>query len=673
MTVPFPQTPLSVHYTDWIHAHEKGGASANFLVAVTLLVTLFKATLAGAATIGSGYSGMWYDPARSGEGLQLEILSPDVALIEWYTYDAQGKQRWIQGVGNIAGDSIQFPQVYTTQGGKFGAAFNPDDVKITVVGNLSLTFGDCNTGTFKYTAFGQSQTLPIQRLTQTMGAGCAPINGVPGEPAMSYAGQSGSWYNTTRSGEGFDLQWLSNGAAIVTWYTYDANGNQVWLLGVGRQQDGAIVFDQMAITNGPKFGAAYDKAALQQSDWGSLTLTLDCNGGAAHYASKLTAFGSGDLTLTRLTQLQKPACPYVAPKFSDLYSVTWDEIPIEMGTPANPNYISAESIAEDGTVAGRGGDGLMLWHPDTKVWEDVPLQLQPTPVAISPDGTTVIATEEESDSSVHTVMWQRSIGWQRLPGDVLSQSGYSAVSHNFQYVAGTGVDASGHFPAWVLLMGSVQKLLQITTAIPAGTPVAVSNNGNTIVGATLRFINGWPIPVAIRWDNGGAPTIMKNSSGQELTVASACDADCSIVFGAGLYNSTDPHLGSAWLSKNDGTFEYFSQVPDALAPGRYSVLDTTPDGSIVVGAYQTSPPVVSYPAATVTRAYIWTEATGTVSVRSLVSELGIGDDDWDEITTVRISPDGLKILLGGLHRLDFYPVGYSRAVVLHLVPKSDSN
>ncbi|MCE7951240.1 MAG: hypothetical protein DYH18_09065 [Xanthomonadales bacterium PRO7] len=635
---------------------------------------------ANAATISSGYSGNWYNPARSGEGLQLEILSPEFALVEWYTYDSQGKQRWIQGVGNIAGDSIQFPQVYTTQGGKFGPAFNPDDVKINVVGNLSLTFGDCNTGTFKYTAFGQSQTLPIQRLTQTMGAGCAPINGVPGEPVQSYAGQSGSWYNPARSGEGFDLQWLANGAAVVTWYTYDANGNQVWLLGVGSQQNGTIVFDQMAISKGPKFGAAYNKADLQQDDWGSLTLTLDCNGGTAHYASKQTAFGSGDLTLTRLTHLQQPACPYVQPKFSDLYSVTWEEIPIAQGTPANPNIISAESIANDGTIAGRRGGHLVLWHPDTQIWEDVPRDLAAVPVFISSDGSKVIATDDSpADESlpVHTLLWQRPTGWQALPGDVIFDSVTLSVSRNFQFAAGYGHNKGETDQAWIRAVDGMQQILPMPEPNTIGNPLAISNDGNTVIGMALRFTtpSGWPTPVAVRWQTNGQPTILHNPAGEELAVANVCNADCSIIFGNHLYNydPSQAHSGEAWYLMGDGAFNYLGSVADEWSTPGYGVTDATADGAFAIGSYVTKPPIAGYPAATVNRAFIWTQTTGIVSVRSLVNELGIGDDDWDWMTTIRLSPDGDKILLGGLHRLDLYPTGYSRAAVLHLIPKSSTN
>jgi uncharacterized membrane protein len=654
------------------------------------VLALFPA-LSSAATIGSGHSGMWYDPARSGEGLQLEILGPDVALVEWYTYDAQGRQRWIQGVGNIAGNSIQFPQVYTTQGGKFGPAFNPDDVKVDVVGNLSLTFGDCNTGTFRYTAFGQSQTLPIQRLTQTMGAGCAPINGVPGEPVMSYAGQSGSWYNTTRSGEGFDLQWLSNGAAIVTWYTYDAAGNQVWLLGVGSQQGNAIVFDQMAITNGPKFGASYDTGQLQTNDWGSLTLTLDCNGGTAHYASKQAAFGSGDLTLTRLTHLQQPACPYVAPKFSDLYDITWDEIPIATGAPQDPLYFVGQSIANDGTVVGggRGGviesdqGGLALWHLDTRTWESVPpRQLASVPVFISPDGSKVVATDDipaDQSQPLHTLLWQRSTGWQALSGDAVLESVAISVSKNFQFIAGYGHNQGEVDHIWVRTIDGSQSLLPWPDDLSAGViPYAVSNDGKTAVGNALRFPTiEWPERIAVRWRADGQSSYLQNPAGEELSVATACDADCNIIFGAGLYNYYDPshpHPGEAWYLKNDETFGYLGALADALIAQRsYAVTDATSDGSLVIGSYGVAPPTTTYPAATVSRVFIWTQATGIVSVRSLASELGIGNDDWDIFNFVRLSPDGTKILLSGLKRLDLHPNGESRTVVLRLTPKASAN
>jgi len=498
---------------------------------------------------------------------------------------------------------------------------------------------------------------------------------------MAYAGQSGSWYDVSHRGEGFALQWMSRNEAIVTWYTYDTQGNQVWLLGVGTEQGGSIVFEQMSRAHGPHFGTAYDPASFQAEDWGTLTLQLDCDSGTAHYASSQAGFGSGDLTLTRLTKLEQPDCPTVKPKLSDLYDITWNELPIELGTAQNPNYLSAEGIANDRTVAGRRGGHLVLWHPDAQAWEDVPRDVAAIPVFISPDGSAVIATDNitaDPTQFIHTLLWQRSTGWQALPG--VRVSVHEGVSHNFKYVVGYGRDDYyGGDSTWIQPIDGVQQLLPNGDIVPIGLPYAVSNDGSTIVGIGLRFdIPSYPQPVAIRRDNGGEPTILHNPDGEELSVAGACDADCSIIFGEGLYNydPNHPHLGEAWYLKKDGAFGYFGALPDApVASPSYAVTDATPDGSLAVGRYEAYQ-YLGYPdSGSGSRAFIWTEATGIVSLRSLVDDLGIGDDDWNEIYNVRISPDGRNILLGGIHALDpgGFQLDHSRAVVLQLVPKSASN
>lgn len=655
----------------------------GFALPATLMALLIASSVE-AETIGSGFSAMWYDPARSGEGLQLEILGADAALVEWYTYDEQGKQRWLQGIGQIvhsaAGDSIEFSQLYVTQGGNFGANFNPADVHHQVVGDATLSFSDCDNGIFHYDAFGQSQTLSVVRLTQTMGAGCAPLNGIPGQPVMTYAGQSGSWYDVSHSGEGFALQWMSRNQAIVTWYTYDTSGNQVWLLGIGAQQpDGSLLFKQMSRTHGPRFGTAYDPADLQAENWGTLTLQLNCNNGTAHYASSQVEFGSGDLSLTRLTQLKQPNCPTLKPKLSDLYDISWTEIPIAMGTPAAPNLILADSIADDGTIAGRLDGHMVLWHPDTRAWEDVPRQIAAQAVYISSDASAVIATDEIGDPGqpIHTLQWQRSTGWQPLGGDAVTMSIHYGISHNFEYVVGTGrTDPLGFDYVWVRAVDGSQQLLPVDHTVEY--PLAVSNSGSTLVGVGLRFPTSNPQPVAMRWDNAGLPSIMHSADGEELSVATACDANCSIIFGAGLYNY-DPshaHPGEAWFLKADGTFEYLGALADAYVTSRgYGVADAFVDGSFAIGTYSTYQYAGNPISAAVSRAYFWTEATGIVSLRSLVSDLGIADDDWGDISATRISADGRKILIGGIHARDplSTDVDHCRAVVLQLLPKSASD
>jgi hypothetical protein len=300
----------------------------------------------------------------------------------------------------------------------------------------------------------------------------------------------------------------------------------------------------------------------------------------------------------------------------------------------------------------------------------VPRELAPFPVDISPDGTTVIASDDfdvnQTPPDAHTLKWQRSTGWQALPG--LNLSMHHAVSHDFKYVVGTGRDTwDGPDQVWVQALDGAPHVLPASETIRGGYPLAVSDDGNTVVGVTMRFMGDWPVPVAVRWDNLGQPTIIHDPEGQELAVASACDANCNIIFGAGLFNYDPAHVHpwEAWYLKKDGAFGYFGALADApVAAPSYAVTDAVADGSLAVGTYSAYWYAADPNSETTVRAFIWTEATGIVSVRSLINDLGIGEDDWDDITSVRISPDGAKILLGGYRDLDHF-----RAAVLQLTPK----
>ena len=38
-------------------------------------------------------------------------------------------------------------------------------------------------------------------------------------------------YDPARNGEGFIVEWLTNGDVLVVFFTYDPDGNQFWLFG----------------------------------------------------------------------------------------------------------------------------------------------------------------------------------------------------------------------------------------------------------------------------------------------------------------------------------------------------------------------------------------------------------------------------------------------------------
>lgn len=120
--------------------------------------------------IAGYHSGLYYDPDRSGEGINLIISEQNqrrVAAMNWYTYD-KSQQLWL--VGNVdfeAGvDSLTF-DVISTSGTEFGEAFFPQDVQNIPWGTVTLTFPACNRLIVNYNSdeFGTGQ----QELTKLLG------------------------------------------------------------------------------------------------------------------------------------------------------------------------------------------------------------------------------------------------------------------------------------------------------------------------------------------------------------------------------------------------------------------------------------------------------------------------------------------------------------------------
>lgn len=142
-------------------------AYAAFLILMLIIVTVAASKASAGFLITEDISGGWYDITQDGAGLSLEILDGDRAVVTWYTYDTNGNQVWLIGVGIIDGNRIVAEQVRITSGGIFGMAFNPGDVQRSVWGQLELTFSDCNNAELTYSgppAFG-SGSQQLQRLT----------------------------------------------------------------------------------------------------------------------------------------------------------------------------------------------------------------------------------------------------------------------------------------------------------------------------------------------------------------------------------------------------------------------------------------------------------------------------------------------------------------------------
>ncbi len=262
-------------------------------------------------TIEAGFSGSWFNPARSGEGWNIAILPGNRAIIAFFSFAPDGStQAWIVGTGQVVDNVIVFSDLNITSGASFGDAFDPNDVVRSQWGNIRIYFTDCNNGAISYGAeppFGNN-ARPISRLTTLAGIGCGQS-----APVLT-ASQTvtGTWFAPARDGEGIIFEALTDGRVVMYWYTYDSEGgNQYWLGGVG-QFDAAtntVQFDMLRTSTGTAFGDDFVSADLVQIPWGSGSFQqLDCNNGVLSFNSTLPGFDSGNYTLTRLTGVTGLAC-----------------------------------------------------------------------------------------------------------------------------------------------------------------------------------------------------------------------------------------------------------------------------------------------------------------------------------------------------------------------------
>ena len=197
--------------------------------------------LLAALWVGPAMSGAWYSPERNGEGFTLQVLDNGTAHMIWYTYPPPGsttQQAWIYAQdGRIEGDRITFTGAFTTRGPRFGAAFDPAALQQIPWGTIEVRFTTCNDAELSYQGPAQwgSGSWGVTRLTALAELECTGKRQLGANGARNLSGlrsRSGLWFDPAHNGEGWTVEELPDGRAQVYWFTYDANGEQAWMLGV---------------------------------------------------------------------------------------------------------------------------------------------------------------------------------------------------------------------------------------------------------------------------------------------------------------------------------------------------------------------------------------------------------------------------------------------------------
>ncbi len=150
-------------------------------------------------------TGLWYNPATSGRGLDLEISGNNLAVI-WYTHREDGSPIWYLASATISqnwqADLLEFH-------------WDPDSNSTTsqIVGSISLNFSNAQTAEINWNLGENSGSEPIQTLNF--------------RPQPADMKLTGLWYDPNESGWGVSIATQGDTRVVIAYY-YDENNLPKW-------------------------------------------------------------------------------------------------------------------------------------------------------------------------------------------------------------------------------------------------------------------------------------------------------------------------------------------------------------------------------------------------------------------------------------------------------------
>ncbi|RPH98169.1 MAG: hypothetical protein EHM68_05585 [Lysobacterales bacterium] len=132
-----------------------------------------------------------------------------------------------------------------------------------------------------------------------------------GDPFVVEAGTSAAWFDTERDGEGFVLEILAGGRAVMYWFTYDGAGRQDWYVAEGEIRGNRILFPGLLRVAGGEFGPGFDPDRVTRTAIGSASfIWSSCDSGAMSWVIDRDGGNrrQGRMNLTRLSRLMGLDC-----------------------------------------------------------------------------------------------------------------------------------------------------------------------------------------------------------------------------------------------------------------------------------------------------------------------------------------------------------------------------
>jgi hypothetical protein len=165
---------------------------------------------------------------------------------------------------------------------------------------------------------------------------------------------TGSWYNPSQDGHGFNFQALDENTLLVFWYTYRPDGTSTFLVGTATINELGQYTGTLQITEGMVFGS-FDPNDVTRTNWGTMTIEIaDCNNATFSWTSTEPGYSGGSIPIQRLTQTSDFAC--VDSPVAGNYVVSYfDEERVDGVALFLPNgdlYFAVGEIGLDGIGAG---------------------------------------------------------------------------------------------------------------------------------------------------------------------------------------------------------------------------------------------------------------------------------------------------------------------------------
>ncbi len=182
------------------------------------------------------------------------------------------------------------------------------DLTGTPIDANPATVVDWNNGGWTRLENASGSTGDIGGTDSTLQLAVSPTASEPSLPID--ASMSGAWPDYSQDKQGFLLEILDQGRAVIYWFTYDDDGNQRYLNSVGRTQGNRIIFTEIVETRGGRFTTAGLSPEIFVVGSAEIIFT-GCDSGRMDYTIDSRP---GHLDISRLTSLMGYECDNPEPE-----------------------------------------------------------------------------------------------------------------------------------------------------------------------------------------------------------------------------------------------------------------------------------------------------------------------------------------------------------------------